>query len=404
MDGNTALGASSPAKPALTSPEPLSHTSAVVSSSSHMFGREHGPGKQRGGTFRAPRAAPSGEHRRIAAAAAGNLTHPGGCSMARGQGSKGIRQPLSSPRFASHPSWQNAPLERHYRIPVSAARKGRESFWNRRDPWCPERSAGGRCWRRGRAGAGGVSGRELHGPSPGCTCTSRPPLPPVHPSRDSPVPSRPIPRRLPPAPRCRRATHQTSTGGGQRRRPWLLARRSRPDLYPPRGSVLRGHLVLIWSAPRHWAAAQPWMEPARPRPAPAHVRQVRGSAAAAAAWPNREPSAAPGGQRRRAGAGMGPGRGREGAAEPTGRLGPRVSTRPVPRQPRRLQLAMLGLGAGCEGSRTGVFSPGFSFFPRKRKTKQKGQPSFYLMWWGCWGANSCGSSPAWRQHLLSVLP
>lgn len=36
MDGNTALGASSPAKPAFTRPEPLSHTSAVVSSSSHM--------------------------------------------------------------------------------------------------------------------------------------------------------------------------------------------------------------------------------------------------------------------------------------------------------------------------------------------------------------------------------
>lgn len=37
MDGNTALGASSPAKPAFTRPEPLSHTRAVVSSSSHMM-------------------------------------------------------------------------------------------------------------------------------------------------------------------------------------------------------------------------------------------------------------------------------------------------------------------------------------------------------------------------------
>ena len=34
MEGKTALGASSPAKPALTRPEPLSHTSAVCSSSS----------------------------------------------------------------------------------------------------------------------------------------------------------------------------------------------------------------------------------------------------------------------------------------------------------------------------------------------------------------------------------
>lgn len=36
MDGKTALGASSPAKPALQSPEPLSHTRAVLSSSSHI--------------------------------------------------------------------------------------------------------------------------------------------------------------------------------------------------------------------------------------------------------------------------------------------------------------------------------------------------------------------------------
>ena len=37
MDGKTARGASSPAKPAFTSPEPLSHTRAVVSSSSHIL-------------------------------------------------------------------------------------------------------------------------------------------------------------------------------------------------------------------------------------------------------------------------------------------------------------------------------------------------------------------------------
>lgn len=36
MEGKTARGASSPANPALTKPEPLSHTRAVVSSSSHM--------------------------------------------------------------------------------------------------------------------------------------------------------------------------------------------------------------------------------------------------------------------------------------------------------------------------------------------------------------------------------
>lgn len=36
IEGKTARGASSPANPALTKPEPLSHTRAVVSSSSHM--------------------------------------------------------------------------------------------------------------------------------------------------------------------------------------------------------------------------------------------------------------------------------------------------------------------------------------------------------------------------------
>lgn len=44
MEGNTALGASSPAKPAFTRPEPLSHTRAVVSSSSHMLAAVRGEG------------------------------------------------------------------------------------------------------------------------------------------------------------------------------------------------------------------------------------------------------------------------------------------------------------------------------------------------------------------------
>lgn len=56
MDGKTALGASSPAKPALTSPEPLSHTSAVVSSSSHIVAERRGPAKQRDGASRPLRA------------------------------------------------------------------------------------------------------------------------------------------------------------------------------------------------------------------------------------------------------------------------------------------------------------------------------------------------------------
>lgn len=42
MEGNTALGASSPANPAFTRPEPLSQTRAVVSSSSHMLANSGG--------------------------------------------------------------------------------------------------------------------------------------------------------------------------------------------------------------------------------------------------------------------------------------------------------------------------------------------------------------------------
>lgn len=73
MEGNTALGASSPAKPAFTRPEPLSHTSAVVSSSSHMLlavcgtrGRQaQGDGGAHGGTTRRPReGTPGGTARR----------------------------------------------------------------------------------------------------------------------------------------------------------------------------------------------------------------------------------------------------------------------------------------------------------------------------------------------------
>lgn len=52
MEGNTALGASSPANPAFTRPEPLSQTRAVVSSSSHMLassgGGDDGEFKARG--------------------------------------------------------------------------------------------------------------------------------------------------------------------------------------------------------------------------------------------------------------------------------------------------------------------------------------------------------------------
>jgi hypothetical protein len=42
MEGNTARGASSPAKPALTMPEPLSHTIALISASSAAGGRRGG--------------------------------------------------------------------------------------------------------------------------------------------------------------------------------------------------------------------------------------------------------------------------------------------------------------------------------------------------------------------------
>lgn len=156
-------------------------------------------------------------------------------------------------------------------------------------------------------------------------------------------------------------------------RPRLLARRRRPNLYPPRGSVVRGRggpgqppsPYLVGSAPLSGRAA---MNGAGPAPAqrgrPAHVRQARGSAAPAAAWPNREPRQPPGvsaaGQGP-AGAGKGRGRRARSAARPRGQQPP------VPDQVRSFQLVMLGLGGGCEGSRTGVFSPGFSFFHEKKR-------------------------------------
>lgn len=60
MEGNTALGASSPAKPAFTRPEPLSHTRAVVSSSSHMVSDFCKGQEGRGDTRRVSTGGPAG--------------------------------------------------------------------------------------------------------------------------------------------------------------------------------------------------------------------------------------------------------------------------------------------------------------------------------------------------------
>ncbi|XP_074398279.1 uncharacterized protein LOC141729274 [Zonotrichia albicollis] len=246
-----------------------------------------------------------------------------------------------------------------WRIPLAADREGRESFLNRRDVSGPERGAGG---VPGRSSAS----RELHGPGPGRASTtggaSRPSLP-CTPSR--PVPSRPT-QRLPARPSALRYSpdqHRRRGRSGGDPGCWLGGD---APIYTPRGAARCG-------ARRAGAATFSLFGrcrgPERPRShewsraspgRPAHVRQARGSAAPAAAWPNREPSAAPGGQRRRAGAA----RGREGAAAP---VGPRGQQPPVPGQVRRRQPAMLGLGGGCEGSRAGVLSHGFSFFHRKEK-------------------------------------
>lgn len=102
MDGNTALGASSPAKPALTSPEPLSHTSAVVSSSSHILADRHGPARQRGGAYRplrAPRGTPGD---RGSPGGSGWLGGSRGARPCSGTASDGTRRPLPS-RFRRLP-------------------------------------------------------------------------------------------------------------------------------------------------------------------------------------------------------------------------------------------------------------------------------------------------------------
>lgn len=245
---------------------------------------------------------------------------------------------------------------------------------NRLDLSCPERLAGGEALRpmlRGAvgagagAGAGGVPGRSSAEPG-----AARPQLR-LHPHGRSPppggasrlslpcMPFRPVPPNasLParsPGLRCRRATHQTSTGGGGAAEETLGAGWAEtPQFIPPEGQrgpgprragaatfSLFGRLRATERPRSHeWSRASPGQ-----RGRPAHVRQARGSAAPAAAWPNREPSAAPGGQRRREGAGKGSGKSREAVA----RLGPRGQHLPVPDQVRSLKLVMLGHGGGCE--------------------------------------------------------
>lgn len=97
--------------------------------------------------------------------------------------------------------------------------------------------------------AGAAPSRELHGPSPGRACTTavrRPAVPPVHPSRVfHPVPSRPVPPKASrPAPRgCgrRRATHQTSTGGGGAAEETRVAGSAEtPRFIPPEGQRRAG--------------------------------------------------------------------------------------------------------------------------------------------------------------------
>lgn len=246
----------------------------------------------------------------------------------------------------------------------------------------PERFAGGeaarpsergRCPRQEQRPAGSCTAPAPAAPArpPSAARRCLPSIPPVYSILSRPVPSHPKPPGPPlgAAGAAALLTRPAPAAGGQRRRPGLLARRRRPDLYPPRGSVVRGRggpgqphspYLVAPAVPSGRAA----MNGAGPAPArrgrPAHVRQARGSAAPAAAWPNREPSAAPGGQGRRAGAA----RGREGAAA---RLGPGVSTRRCPAGCGASSSWCSGLAEGAREAARVFSPPAFHFSIEKKR-------------------------------------
>lgn len=117
MEGKTARGASSPAKPAFTSPEPLSHTRAVVSSSSHILAQlqrglrgEQSKAAQvqrlRSWPGRLPRRAQGrggSADRRQGAGGACHLPSPG-AEKVRSSCGAGGRGPVQAPRPAGSPS------------------------------------------------------------------------------------------------------------------------------------------------------------------------------------------------------------------------------------------------------------------------------------------------------------
>lgn len=172
MEGKTARGASSPAKPAFTSPEPLSHTRAVVSSSSHILAQlrrglqmesgaagaqcprwrcpprpEEGPeqGRRVGAAEGAPAVPfPSGQQRR----AGKRLRTPRRTCVEKespsAPGARTCRHPFASPPqpFTALPSHTlRAPLGPHPHPPAKPQLEG--NAHESRDPRCPGRGAAG---------------------------------------------------------------------------------------------------------------------------------------------------------------------------------------------------------------------------------------------------------------------
>lgn len=181
---------------------------------------------------------------------------------------------------------------------------------------------GGPCPRQQQRPAGSCAARAPAAPVRPASAARRCLLsiPPVYsiPSRPShptqSLPARPsgvrVPPRYSPDQHRRRGAAEETLGAGSAETPQFIPPEGQRRPGPRRAGAatfsLFGRLRATERPRSHeWSRAGPGA--ARP---PAHVRQARGSAAPAAAWPNREPSAAPGGQRRRAGAGQGPGRGR----------------------------------------------------------------------------------------------
>lgn len=175
MDGNTALGASSPAKPAFTRPEPLSHTRAVVSSSSHMVSGFCKGQEGRGDARRPAREPPRPGARRTPPP--GGARNGPGSTQRTGPGlAPGLRAALRRERATG-----SSRPHRH-RLPPGPRPRGRRRFsalaagYLRPDPGAGAPPLGAAAAPPGRLGpAGGAAARPREGLRRGTGGAASPP-------------------------------------------------------------------------------------------------------------------------------------------------------------------------------------------------------------------------------------